>query len=129
MLAIVGFLAAIAIPNMVRMTARAREAAVISNMHLLQTAVEDFAVISTGRYPDNGTDTADDGRTVQDLCVGSSYPMNPYNNVPSTVVWDADPNPANPGEIGLNPATPSNYIIRGAGGTGNILALRLTTGS
>jgi len=125
---IIGLLASMVIPNMTRMAGRAKEAAVKQNMHMLQTAVEDFAVLSTGRYPDNGTDTADDGRTVKQLCPGAAYPENPYTHTASTVVWDADPNAATPGEMGLNPATPTNYIIKGTGSTG-ALSTQLTTGS
>jgi prepilin-type N-terminal cleavage/methylation domain-containing protein len=128
-LVIVGVLAAIAIPNMARMALRAREAAVKQNMHLVQTAMEDFAVLSTGRYPDDGVDTCDDGRTVRQLCPGEIYPRNPYTTAESVVVWDVDPTGANQGEIGVNPATPTSYIIRGAGGTGSLLATTLTTGS
>src|SRR5262245_55877171 len=128
-LVIIGLLASMVIPNMARMAMRAREAAVKQNMHLLQTAVEDFAVLSTGRYPDNGTDVSDDGHTVQQLCPGAIFPQNPYTKTASTVVWDADPNAANPGEMGLNPATPSSYVIKGAGATGSLLSTQLTTGS
>ena len=127
-LVIIGLLAALAIPNMARMQNRAREAVVRQNMHLVQTAVEDFAVLSTGRYPDNGTDVSDDGRTVRELCPGAVYPGNPYSNAATPVVWDADPSGANPGEIGLNPATPSSYVIKGAGAFG-VMSVQLTTGS
>lgn len=127
-LVIIGLLASMVIPNMTRMANRAKEAGVKQNMHLLQTAVEDFSVLSTGRYPDNGTDVADDGHTVQQLCPGSVYPENPYTHMASTVVWDADPNAGSPGQMGLNPATPTTYIIKGMGSTG-ALATQLTTGS
>ncbi|HKA24566.1 MAG TPA: type II secretion system protein [Candidatus Eisenbacteria bacterium] len=125
---IIGLLASMVIPNMTRMANRAKEAAVKQNMHLLQTAVEDFSVLSTGRYPDNGTDLSDDGKTVQQLCPGAVYPENPYTHLPSSVVWDVDPNSAIPGQMGLNPATPSQYIIKGTGSTGP-LSTQLTTGS
>jgi len=125
---IIGLLASMVIPNMARMANRAKEAGVKQNMHLLQTAVEDFAVLSTGRYPDNGTDISDDGHTVQQLCPGAVFPENPYTHTASSVVWDADPNSAVPGQMGLNPATPSNYIIKGTGSTG-ALSTQLTTGN
>ena len=125
---IIGLLASLAIPNMARMTNRAREAAVRQNMHLVQTAVEDFSVLSTGRYPDNGADISDDGHTVQQLCPGALYPENPFSNASTNVVWDADPSGTNQGEIGLNPATPTNYVIKGSGSTG-VMSVQLTTGS
>src|SRR5205085_305383 len=62
---IIGILAAIAIPNFAALVGRAREASTKKNMHLLQTATEDFAAVSSGRYPDNLTDTSDDGQTLQ----------------------------------------------------------------
>jgi prepilin-type N-terminal cleavage/methylation domain-containing protein len=126
---IVGILASLALPNMYRMSRRAKEAGVRQNMHLLQTAVEDFAVLSTGRYPDDGADASDDGRTVQQLCPGQVYPRNPFTDLPSVVVWDADPSPANPGELSVNPATPTNYRIKGANSSGALFAVFLTTGS
>ncbi len=125
---IIGLLASLTIPNMVRMVRRAKEAGVRQNMHLVQTAVEDFAVLSTGRYPDNGTDASDDGRTVAELCPGAVYPANPFTGAPTVVVWDVDPNTANPGEIGLNPATPSDYVIKGVNSSGALFATVLTTG-
>ena len=48
---IIGILAAIAIPNFVAMQDRAREAAVKSNGHTAQLAIEDLAVQSNGLYP------------------------------------------------------------------------------
>ena len=48
---IIGILAAIAIPNFVAMQDRAREAAVKSNGHTAQLAVEDLAVQANGVYP------------------------------------------------------------------------------
>src|SRR5205085_11118171 len=41
---IIGILAAIAIPNLVAMTARAKEGSAKSNMHTIQLAAEDYAV-------------------------------------------------------------------------------------
>lgn len=50
---IIGILAAIAIPNYVSLTARAKEASVKQNMHTLQIAIEDFKVINGYLYPVN----------------------------------------------------------------------------
>ncbi|MEO0293145.1 MAG: type II secretion system protein [candidate division WOR-3 bacterium] len=55
---IIGILAAIAIPNFVRVVDRSREASVKSNMHTLQVAVEALAVDHDGNYP--GTANTDD---------------------------------------------------------------------
>ncbi len=48
---IIGILAAIAIPNFISMQDRAREAAVKSNGHTAQLAVEDYGVQNNGSYP------------------------------------------------------------------------------
>jgi type II secretion system protein G len=47
---IIGILAAIAIPNYVSMTARAKEGSTKSNMHTVQLAAEDYSVQNDGRY-------------------------------------------------------------------------------
>jgi prepilin-type N-terminal cleavage/methylation domain-containing protein len=56
---IIGILAAIAIPNFISMQDRAREAAVKSNGHTCQLAVEDFGVQNNGAYPPAATAMAD----------------------------------------------------------------------
>jgi prepilin-type N-terminal cleavage/methylation domain-containing protein len=53
---IIGILAAIAIPNFLAMQDRAKEGSVKNNMHVLQTAVEDFNVRGGYRYPANFTE-------------------------------------------------------------------------
>ena len=50
---IIGILAAIAIPNFASMQARAHEAGTKSNMHVFQTAAEDYGVMNDGRYCDD----------------------------------------------------------------------------
>jgi hypothetical protein len=57
------------------------------------------------------------------------YPTNPFTKLPTQVIWDANPNTANAGELGVNPATPTNYIIKGANSSGSLFATVLTTGS
>lgn len=49
--AIIGILAAIAIPNFVNLRNRAFEASVKANMHTLQMAVEEFCTAAVGVYP------------------------------------------------------------------------------
>ena len=56
---IIGILAAIAIPNFISMQDRAREAAVKSNGHTAQLAVEDYGVQNNGVYPPAATALAD----------------------------------------------------------------------
>jgi prepilin-type N-terminal cleavage/methylation domain-containing protein len=125
---IIGLLAAIAIPNFTRMTNRAREARVKVNMHSLQLAAEDFGLISGGRYPDDASDTADNGQTLVQLIPGGAFPENPFTNSPTIVGFDAPPTAGNPGEISFNPAAPDSYRIRGNGLDGQLMNLELKMG-
>jgi type II secretory pathway pseudopilin PulG len=125
---IIGLLAAVAIPNFTRMTNRARESRVKVNMHVLQLAAEDFGLLSSGRYPDNAADIADNGQTLQQLIQGGSFPENPFTGTPTNVVFDADPTAGNKGEIAFNPAAADSYRIRGNGQDGSPMNLTLTMG-
>ena len=125
---ILGILAAVTIPNFIGMVGRAREAATKKNMHLLQTATEDFAAVSSGRYPNDGSDTADDGLTLVQHVPGHVFPENPWTQVPVTVQFDSDPTAGNPGELGFNPAAPDSYRIKGVGADGTTMPLVLGNG-
>lgn len=70
---IIGILAAIAIPNFVAMQDRAREAAVKSNGHTAQLAIEDLAVQSNGLYPA----VADEGLIEAAMPGGAAF-INPF---------------------------------------------------
>jgi general secretion pathway protein G len=125
---ILGILAAVTIPNFISMVGRAREAATKKNMHLLQTATEDFAAVSSGRYPDNASDTSDDGQTLVQHVPGQVFPENPWTQAAATVQFDADPTAGNPGEMGFNPAAPDSYRIKGVGADGTTMALTCSGG-
>ncbi len=125
---IIGLLASIAIPNFISMQNRAKEAQIKNNMHILQVAVEDFAVQSDGIYPDNAASTTLQGETVAQVCPGGVYPKNPFTQLPSVVQFDANPTAGNPGELAINPALPTQYFLKGNGPTGDTLRLVLTTG-
>ena len=125
---IIGLLASVAIPNFISMVGRAKEASVKTNMHVLQTAAEDFAAVSGGRYPDNAADLADDGLRLIDHVPYSNYPPNPFTGIPSVIQFDADPTGGNEGEIGFNPALPDSYAIKGNGADGTMLRQVLATG-
>jgi hypothetical protein len=88
-------------------------------MHTVQLALEDFAVQTLGFYPDDATSTTPGGQTIQDLCPGSAYPKNPFTGAATNVAWDADP--AASGEMGINPADPGQYLIKGFGKDGIFL--------
>lgn len=125
---VIGVLAAIAIPNYLSLTRRAQESSVKANMHTLQLILEDFSVINDGRYPDDATSTTADGRTLAQLCPGGNFPENPFTQLASVVQFDADPTAGQRGELAINPADPTHYILKGNGPTGDTLSLRLTTG-
>jgi prepilin-type N-terminal cleavage/methylation domain-containing protein len=57
---IIGILAAIAIPNFVKIVDRAKEASVKANQHTVQVSVESLSIDNLGRYP--GADNAADIR-------------------------------------------------------------------
>ncbi len=56
---IISILAAVGIPNFIDMHNRAREAAVKSNGHTCQMAIEDFGASNNGNYPPQATAMAD----------------------------------------------------------------------
>lgn len=122
---IIGILAAIAIPNFISMQDRAKEASVKSNMHTIQLAFEDFAVLSDGTYPDDGASTTPGGQTLEDLLPDGQFPNNPFTGEETNFSWDAPP--ASQGEIGADPAETDNYAIKGYGKSA-LLTLVLTTG-
>jgi prepilin-type N-terminal cleavage/methylation domain-containing protein len=119
---IIGILAAIAIPNFVQMQARAKEAAVKSNMHTTQLAAEDYAVRRDGDYPDNVVD-------FQGALPDTLGFMNPFTGVQAL---PTDATAAAQGVVGyvdntVNAATIS-YVISGYGKDA-LLPLTLTNGS
>ena len=118
---IIGILAAIAIPNFLQMQARAKEAAVKSNMHTTQLAVEDYAVRSSGAYP---ADVADFQSTLPDSANGF---LNPFSGLRE---FPVDGAAANPGEVGYEDvgSPPIGYTITGYG-ISALLPLILTSGS
>jgi prepilin-type N-terminal cleavage/methylation domain-containing protein len=123
---IIGILAAIVIPNFIRLQDRAKEASVKSNMHTLQLAFEDFSTRSDGVYPDHGASVTPAGETVEDLCPEGQYPENPFTGAVTVFIWDADP--VIPGQMGANPANTTDYLIKGFGKR-DLLTLELTSGS
>jgi prepilin-type N-terminal cleavage/methylation domain-containing protein len=56
--AIIGILAAIAIPNFIAMQNRAKESGTKANMHTFQLAAEDYSVRNDGLYADTADDVA-----------------------------------------------------------------------
>ncbi len=117
---IIGILAAIAIPNFMGMTNRAKVAQVKSSMHTVQVTVEDFATRNNGAYPVDGTTVTADGALVfanllpggTALVVGT-MPNNPFTNLPTNLDFQA--------ALGLPPFTDVNggislNLVPNAGG-------------
>jgi prepilin-type N-terminal cleavage/methylation domain-containing protein len=122
---IIGILAAIAIPNFIQMQARAKEAAVKSNMHTTQLASEDFAVRNNGAYAD---DVADFRGALPD----TTGFLNPFSGIVELPI-DGTADAATPGEVGYEEITdaggnPVGYTITGCGKDA-LLALVLRNGS
>jgi prepilin-type N-terminal cleavage/methylation domain-containing protein len=76
---IIGILAAIAVPNFVRMVANAKEAAVKSNCRTTQLAAEDFAVQNDAEYPASSADTTPFGDTLIDMLPRRQRLINPFS--------------------------------------------------
>ena len=126
--AVIGVLAAIAIPNFSALQNIAREGAVRANMHTIQVALEDFSIQNEGFYPTSSSDALLDGRTLAQVCPTRSFPANPFTNLPSVVQFGSNPAAGHAGEIGLFPLTANFYQLKGNNHQGDTLQLVLTTG-
>jgi len=117
---IIGILAAIAIPNFINMTNRAKEGSVKNNMHTLQLTIENFACLSDGLYPcDNTCQTTSTGETLEDIKQGgavSPWFTNPFASAPTVITWS--PNQVNPW-IPTNNDLPRGQIEYCNDGTGS----------
>jgi prepilin-type N-terminal cleavage/methylation domain-containing protein len=125
---IIGILAAIAIPNYVAIQARANEGSVKSNMHAVQIAIEDFGLLNDGQYPTSAAATVPDGRTLAGVCPTGAFPRNPYTKLTSVLVWNTNPTTGNKGELAVNPALATNYVVKGNGSKGDTLSITLSSG-
>ncbi len=133
---IIGILAAIAIPNFMGMTNRAKVAQVKSIMHTVQVTVEDFSTRNNGQYPSGAAvTTADGGLTFAGLLPGGVMPNNPFTNAATVLSWSnalgTVPTATNPGEVALNVqalagAAFDAYDILGNDDAGAVLSLILT---
>lgn len=115
---IIGILAAIAIPNFIAMQDRAREGSVKNNMHVLQTAVEDFNVRGAYKYPENFSQEiigANPGYVGAEPNVSISM----GNYLPTNATYGL--NAILPGNV-RNPFAPNNYAIHDGNATNMGLA-------
>lgn len=123
---IIGILAAIAIPNYMRMMKRGKESAVRSNCHTVQLAVEDWAVQNDGVYPATiDGDATPSGDTVIDILPGSVLLINPFSSAASEPINGVA---AASGQTGYVPVPDgsginTSYSITGFGHTAQILTL------
>ncbi len=134
---IIGILAAIAIPNFMGMTNRAKVAQVKSTMHTIQVTAEDFATRNNGQYPNNAAATTADGAlTLAALLPGAAMPANPFTAGATTLDWSnalgTAPATDAAGGVSLNVVQTvaggafDAYDITGEDDTGAVLSLILT---
>jgi len=127
---IIGILAAIGIPNFVRLAANAKEAGVKENSHTVQMAAEDFAVQSDGVYAADLSDTSPlSGHTIIDMLPSATNLPNPFTRALTEPVDGAA---GSPGETGYEPlvdgsGTNIGYTITGYGRTS--IVTQLTSGN
>jgi len=123
---IIGILAAVGIPNFVRIAGNAKEASVKENSHTVQVAAEDFSVQSNGIYPSNLSDVcAASGLTIIDMLPQKSSLANPFTRALSEPVDGAA---GTAGQTGYQPVVGvsgavDGYIITGYGRTTTVLRL------
>lgn len=125
---VIGILAAIAIPNFLSMQHRALEGAIKSNMHTVQVSLEDFALQNDSQYPTGSASTLPDGRTLAQICPTGKYPTNPFTHAASVVQFNSNPTGGAKGELAINPAIASSYMVKGNSSAGDTLTLILTSG-
>jgi prepilin-type N-terminal cleavage/methylation domain-containing protein len=106
--AIIGLLAAIAIPNFQRLINRTKEASVRGNLHTIQLGIETFAVDHNAVYPQPADDPA-----LQALLPDGTYPDNPFTRAVTVVGWNVDP--MNPGEISITNLAGGGYTLKARG--------------
>lgn len=87
-MAILGILAAIAIPNFRSMTTRARVAQVRSNMHTVQLTTEEFASRNNNQYPSTAASVTVEGAlTFAVLLPSGGMPDNPFTGAATNLDW------------------------------------------
>ena len=108
---VIGIIAAMAIPNYMRVRDYAREASVKSAMHTFQLSMEDYGALHDGIYATNA-----EKAQVKALFPDGEWPLNPFDGEKLTdaeVSFGSDPGAT--GELGANPATDTDYAIKGYG--------------
>ena len=123
---IIGVLAAIGVPNFIRIQANAKEASVKENSHTVQLAAEDWCVQSDGLYPGNISDVSTvTGLSIIDMLPQATSLANPFTRALTEPVDGAA---GSPGQTGYEPVldgagTVMGYHITGYGRTATVLLL------
>ena len=116
---IIGILAAIAIPNFIAMQDRAKEGSTKANMHTVQLAAEDFAVLNDGTY----------AAAAGSLTMPTGF-KNPFNSTATDLEDRASvlsAPTATPGISSYADSSQAEYNVKGYGKSA-ALTLVLTTG-
>ncbi|MBK6732793.1 MAG: type II secretion system protein [bacterium] len=116
--AVIGILAALAIPNYVSMQEHAKEAGTKSNAHTLQLAIENYAVTHDGIYSVAAAD-------ITPLLPGQGMMANNFTGAHSEPQFGAAA--AAPGEVGVElivqGGAPVGYVITAAGKAGVVMTV------
>ncbi|OQY26991.1 MAG: hypothetical protein B6244_11995 [Candidatus Cloacimonetes bacterium 4572_55] len=105
--AVIGVLSAIAIPNFINMQIRAKEGEIKSNMHTTQLSIEDYNVSCTGQYP---TSVSGFAPFLPRLHNGSRGFSNPFTNQPEPPI-DGIPASGDIGRVGYTPEIVNGRVI------------------
>jgi len=104
---IIAILAAVALPNFMGATERARESAVRSAMKTIQTALEMYATEHSGTY-------TDDLNGILPHLPGNKFPNSHATNSPYVIdenLYQASGNPPTAPTLDTNPTTNKQYAI------------------
>jgi len=121
---IIGLLAAIAIPNFVNFSDRAKAANVKQNCHTVQIVAEDYSVVNEGTYAGSTADINTAGDSIVDLLPQSQLLVNPWTGANSEPI---DGVAATPGQTGYRPINQNGnnvgYVIEGYGRDAIVISL------
>ena len=116
--AVIGILAALAIPNYTSMQEHAKVAGTKSNAHTLQLAIENYAATHGGVYSVAAAD-------ITPFLPGQGLMANPFTGAPSEPQFGAAA--GGPGEVGvelvMQNGAPVGYVITAAGQDGIVMTV------
>lgn len=122
--AIIGLLAAIAIPNFVNFQDKAKASHVKQNCHMVQLVAEDYSVQNDGVYASSLNSATDGGLTLVDLLPNGERLENPWTGLKTEPV---DGSAASVGQTGYlsirENGVPVGYSVDGYGRTETVLTV------